>query len=211
MVDDVNFCGGQLRLAAFLRVVEYDMPQRPSRLKRRIMPLVDQFPVNAAACEPNGAANATEASAATQIPQVSRAKVSGRSRAPLRTRKRRLPVNGLALLRTTTTDGLPEPGVRSVMIVSWFWHADEMTRTPIEYSLFQSRKQIPSTIASQAYLLHSARPRRHSPAMVSLPKAAACTQTSKQAIYFPRRVFCQFQQSPDYSLSDASILWPTAS
>jgi hypothetical protein len=159
MADDANFCGGRLRLAAFLRVVEYDMPQRPSRLKRRIMPLVEELPVNAAACEPKGATTTTKASIATRIPQVLRAKVSsGRSRAPPRTRKRRLPVNGLALLRTTTSDGLPEPGVRSVMNLSWsIWHADDMNRMPMECSLFQSWKLIPLTIASQAYLLRSAR------------------------------------------------------
>jgi hypothetical protein len=42
-------------------------------------------------------------------------KVKKASRKPLgssSTRKRRLPVNELALLRTTTSDGLPQPGVR---------------------------------------------------------------------------------------------------
>jgi hypothetical protein len=120
MADDANFYGGRLRLTAFLRVVEHDRPQRPSRLKRRIMPLVEEIPLNVAAWEPKGAANTTAAATATQIPRVSRVTVSsGRSRAPLRTRKRRLPVNGLALLRTTTSDALPEPGVRGVSNPSW--------------------------------------------------------------------------------------------
>jgi hypothetical protein len=40
-------------------------------------------------------------------------KASGKPGGPSSTRKRRLPVNELALLRTTTSDGLPQPGVRS--------------------------------------------------------------------------------------------------
>jgi hypothetical protein len=36
MADDANFVGGRLRLAAFLRTVEDDVPQRPSRFKRRL-------------------------------------------------------------------------------------------------------------------------------------------------------------------------------
>jgi hypothetical protein len=40
-------------------------------------------------------------------------KASGKPLGSSSTRKRRLPVNELALLRTTTSDGLPQPGVRS--------------------------------------------------------------------------------------------------
>jgi hypothetical protein len=41
-------------------------------------------------------------------------KVYGKTRGSSSTRKRCLPVNELALLRTTTSDGLPDPGVRSI-------------------------------------------------------------------------------------------------
>ncbi|KAH6250746.1 hypothetical protein HBI40_170540 [Parastagonospora nodorum] len=39
MIDDANFVGGRLRLTAFLRVVEGDIAQSPSRLKRRAAPI----------------------------------------------------------------------------------------------------------------------------------------------------------------------------
>jgi hypothetical protein len=112
MTDDANFCGGRLRLSAFLRVVENDMPRHPSRFKRRHIQSVTDVPLDPAFHQANIAANITEAAIATPLPRVSDSKKSStRSREPLRTRKRKLPVNGLALLRTTTSDGLPEPGV----------------------------------------------------------------------------------------------------
>lgn len=52
----------------------------------------------------------------------------------LRTRKRRLPVSGLALLRTTTSDGLPIPSVRSLASVfHWSWPANRKARTPVTF------------------------------------------------------------------------------
>jgi hypothetical protein len=62
--------------------------------------------------ETNGSAKFAH-QAGTAVP----VKVKRASRKPLgssSTRKRRLPVNELALLRTTTLDGLPQPGVRRI-------------------------------------------------------------------------------------------------
>jgi hypothetical protein len=112
MTDDANFCDGRLRLRAFLRVVENDMPQRPSRFKRRHMQPAENAPFDPAGHEPKASANITKAANTTPVPhQTEIRKSSTRSREPLRTRKRKLPVNCLALLQTTTSDGLPEPGV----------------------------------------------------------------------------------------------------
>jgi hypothetical protein len=179
MDDDANFCGGRLRLAAFLRVVESNMPQRPSRCKQRMLS-VEKLPHQIVQFELLNTDQIIEASstsmnspsleaAASFPPQVHRsasikstvrcspiptddtgynnfksnthhdkkvneqstaAKVRKRvgkslivahtteaedlsitSRRPSRTKKRRVPVNGLAMLRTTTSDGLPEPAV----------------------------------------------------------------------------------------------------
>jgi hypothetical protein len=150
MADDANFVGGRLRLAAFLRVVENDMPQRPSRFKRRLPPkdyarepnpaelprigddvLLDtEFDlqrsgaahVDAGKHEGSGSACAKgqytspkieqRTEKTKRVPRVAKLKKqsSGLHRFP-DSRTRRLPVNGLALLRTTTSDGLPEPGV----------------------------------------------------------------------------------------------------
>lgn len=181
---DANFHNGRLRLAAFLRVVESDMPKRPSRFKRRFhtpeeglqepngppvleeaelitkqeeigaptgsdaakhmirpdaVPLPSEYDLprsmspdqsgpershshaDFARSANTGTPEVDEPQAVkhrkhlrkkpdiTQSPSNTRvAKVPGRSSA---TRKRRLPVIGLALLRTTTSDGLPEPAV----------------------------------------------------------------------------------------------------
>lgn len=177
MADDANFVGGRLRLAAFLRVVETDMPQRPSRFKRRstfrdlaresnpaeVSHIGDSSTLDASkqnrtlrASEGDTADEPTHPGAEFDLPrsrtttdvdsgrqdeseftcfkgqltsakpkkrakstkQVARiAKVKGASSIPQKisdTRRRRLPVNSLPLLRMTTCDGLPEPGVRSV-------------------------------------------------------------------------------------------------
>jgi hypothetical protein len=173
MADDANFVGGRLRLAAFLRTVEDDVPQRPSRFKRRLsskhfvrepdsaeIPCIgdDVLPDVSEQDRSRGAAGGVSAEEAPipgtefDLPrsgaadvvagkhdgsdsacakrQYSSAKTEKRTKntkqvarvAKLKkqssvlhkssdTRKRRLPVNGLALLRTTTSDGLPEPGV----------------------------------------------------------------------------------------------------
>ena len=152
MADDANFCGGRLRLAAFLRVVENDMPQRPSRFKRRV-PLVEEMPrelnhnlvgiadfsvatndydnprlstptdSNLNSDDPDAGTNkgrpttkpTKQARQKSGVAHTSRAKgSSSKSHKPSSTRKRWLPVNSLALLRTTTSDGLPEPSVRGV-------------------------------------------------------------------------------------------------
>jgi hypothetical protein len=50
-------------------------------------------------------------------------KAPRKPREPSSTRKRRLPVNELALMRTTTSDGLPPPGVRGLhdgADISWY-------------------------------------------------------------------------------------------
>jgi hypothetical protein len=112
MTDDANFCGGRLRLSAFLCVMENGMPRRPSRFKGRRIQSVTDVPLDPAVPDAKDAANITEAAITTLVPRVSDSQKSSiRSREPLRTRKRKLPVNGLALLRTTTSDGLPVPGV----------------------------------------------------------------------------------------------------
>jgi hypothetical protein len=172
MADDTNFCGGRLRLAAFLRVVESDMPQRPSRCKRRVLSsrsaqselpdkdhvvepcnaLMDVLGLAAGARLPAEAPRSTsirstdlnspiledktsnENSGTHVEKQINKQPVASKirervgkspkvthapeaedqstnSRKPSRVKKRRLPVNSLAMIRTTTSDGLPEPGV----------------------------------------------------------------------------------------------------
>ncbi|KAF1919693.1 hypothetical protein BDU57DRAFT_536642 [Ampelomyces quisqualis] len=151
MADDANFCNGRLRLIAFLRVVEHDLPQRPSRFKQR-MPLAGEEHGRTVASE------LLEAESALRIPRVReevpsldveaefdaprspalvevgsnesiavsdiavlghRNSIAHPQRAdkplsaghpnPPSTQKRRFPVKGLALLRTTTSHGLPDP------------------------------------------------------------------------------------------------------
>jgi hypothetical protein len=186
MADDANFCGGRLRLTAFLRVVENGIPPRPSRFKRRVAlveessqdpvrlelsctenttnvqdaPVSDRSyeagaevlsevpprtcsefdiprsptPTHARPClgldehfdfVSNMQAGTTEQRSPIHTIKQARAEnadvhiqkdeaTSGGCQRPSDTRKRRLPVNGLALLRTTTLDGLPKPSVRSV-------------------------------------------------------------------------------------------------
>lgn len=171
MADDTNFCDGRLRLTAFLRVAEHDLPQRPSRFKRR-MPLTgeehsgtaaleraesesepetpsnpDEHPSLAVGAEiapphspappdvtPNESIAISDRTVVEpQKPTIGKDRIRNkgpiarRQRAdePLsagrlktsRTPKRRLPLNTLPLLRTTTSDGLPDPVVRSVQIV----------------------------------------------------------------------------------------------
>jgi hypothetical protein len=184
MDHDANFVGGRLRLATFLRVVELEMPQRPSRFQRRMqsvghqsqvsirLPSGDIEPPTVAASmdgetfdqhkETGSLFDNREATPKSTVPagsvfEVPRSPTSAdpcsgfdhfsslhgehepgakgttdqlekRSRSARRlkdqqvyykatgsssTRKRRLPVHGLALLRTTTTDGLPKPSVRN--------------------------------------------------------------------------------------------------
>ncbi|KAH8728724.1 hypothetical protein GQ44DRAFT_824004 [Phaeosphaeriaceae sp. PMI808] len=179
MADDADFYGGRLRLAAFLRVVDNGMPQRPSRFKQRV-PLVESQPHELTVHEPSDMEGTDKLSnalrsnlslVATDIVQTdsqaeavfelgisrsstlldqridcdkhdingrkdrssvdekrTRAKATKSSHKNIRdvqipagnksssptckasfTRKRQLPVNGLALMRTTTSDFLPEP------------------------------------------------------------------------------------------------------
>jgi hypothetical protein len=174
IVDDANFIGGRLRLTAFLRVVEGDIPQSPSRFERHA-PLIKQpdstessligAPHPKASVIVNALENGQDevsaevvahAAAVFDLPgtptttdlgsclqngdetkkpdsrrtpakptkstkkQVARAakgkELFSTHQPPQEKRKRRLPVHGLALLRTTTSDGgLPEPGVRSCL------------------------------------------------------------------------------------------------
>ncbi|KAL5115657.1 hypothetical protein ACEQ8H_006456 [Pleosporales sp. CAS-2024a] len=169
MIEDANFVGDRLRLAAFLRVVDSDMLRRPARLRRRV-PLINQVSStpqtsgsqsdpdaqfasapqetgNGPGDEEDGAVanfdmlhspNASEEEPDTQdkitaerhngqhspskngmhnkhLKQDARVSKAKASRTKLRkspaTRNTRLPVPGLALLRTTTSEGgLPEPG-----------------------------------------------------------------------------------------------------
>jgi hypothetical protein len=168
MADDANFVGGRLRLAAFLRTVETDMPQRPSRFKRRlpskhfarepdsaeiprigddVLPDISEQGRSRGAAEEaptpgtefdlprSGVADVVAgkhdgSDSACAKRQYTSAKTEKRTKNTKQvarvtmlkkqfgvfhkssdTRKRRLPVNGLALLRTTISDGLPEPGV----------------------------------------------------------------------------------------------------
>ncbi|KAH5441182.1 hypothetical protein HBI47_044040 [Parastagonospora nodorum] len=169
MIDDANFVGGRLRLTAFLRVVEGDIPQSPSRLKRRAAPIkqpdsIEPIPIGAPHPSDSIIVNALEsrqenvsaevfaqagtifdlprwptttdsgsglqngketksfdsrrtpakATKATkkQIARIAKVKESFSTyHKPQEKRKRRLPVKGLTLFRTTTSDGgLPEPG-----------------------------------------------------------------------------------------------------
>lgn len=165
MADDANFCDGRLRLTAFLRVVEHDLPQRPSRFKRR-MPLTGEQHSGTNALEmaesestPETPSNPDEYSslavgAGIDLPHfpappdvppnenfavsdrpvieqpnswvdkgrlrkkgsIAHAQLAGEPQSARRpktssTPKRRLPVNVLPLLRTTTSDGLPDPVV----------------------------------------------------------------------------------------------------
>ncbi|KAF1838069.1 hypothetical protein BDW02DRAFT_483929, partial [Decorospora gaudefroyi] len=60
-------------------------------------------------------------------------KFSGQTRGASSTRKRRLPVNQLAVFRTTTSDGLPQPGHASVALATPITAVD-----PIEDSQTQN-------------------------------------------------------------------------
>jgi hypothetical protein len=96
----------------------YDVPLSPTSTEPRSSPASGddqdvyerQSPVQR---QPDTNRSAKFAKAGTAVPV--KVKVKKASRKPLgssSTRKRRLPVNELALLRTTTSDGLPQPGVR---------------------------------------------------------------------------------------------------
>jgi hypothetical protein len=65
MDDDANFCGGRLRLTAFLRIVEHNMPQRPTRFKRR-WPLFADLTHGTTVSSPLGTANIAEISNASR-------------------------------------------------------------------------------------------------------------------------------------------------
>lgn len=215
MDHDANFVGDRLRLATFLRIVELEMPQRPSRFKRRLEPVdienhksdhlgsthvesptveartygetpgptstAPKSPRRESVQEPTHYQNTNtilEDREATPRSPMPTGSVFNISRSPTsvnpclgfedstsvqdkhglvakatnkgvkrqsgsaqvlkvekayckatgftNTRKRRLPVNGLALLRTTTTDGLPEPSVRNLerLVRGPFVHAN---------------------------------------------------------------------------------------
>ncbi|KAF2129596.1 hypothetical protein P153DRAFT_396853 [Dothidotthia symphoricarpi CBS 119687] len=192
MAHDANFCGDRLRLAAFLRIMEYGIPPRPTRFRRRVQAVEkpmrgsDPSPTNqeysfvntSAAIPIHGVSRpstpeattsgvdasrthhsspsnplATDADSTYDIPpshtsiepyvglikdgiheptglQQQHAngllvkqslqnagimsssnshKTPSKPRPSSSTRKRRLPVNCLALMRTSTSDGLPEP------------------------------------------------------------------------------------------------------
>ncbi|KAF2032593.1 hypothetical protein EK21DRAFT_86912 [Setomelanomma holmii] len=260
MDDDVNFCGGRLRLAAFLRVVEKGIPERPARFKRRV-PWVDQTAsraeddvpafdhvlpaaslsqtnertesisrdlseehitdssnhVREVVClevgvdpHPNSAKHpdfeydvprsptptnislphgdyphmgSTEEScnesdcantrtAASTIPsnlnvtKLQTTKVqrgSGKSQKPSSARKRRLRVRSLALLRTSTTDGLPSPSDADNVFVTPITKAD-----PIEDS--QMRAPLGARLCPQGVtLLRASRPMKEASAHINLP------------------------------------------
>lgn len=239
-MDDANFCNGRLRLAAFLRVVESDMPQRPARFRRRVALTEDNYDDSHAEFEqanvpaattsapldapemhlspllapadidserpasnknekltdtshtqsehgansgseydlphspiPNGNGigydqdasedemNSNERETSQPRTQICRkARViqsatvkasAGKSRNSASTRKRRLPVSSLALLRTTTSDGgLPEPGVRDFEL--------EHTSTCFVLTRYLGRKQCFHCLS------HRARPDPRQPA-----------------------------------------------
>jgi hypothetical protein len=99
---------------------EYDIPRSPSS----IGPTVDRDNGADTATGPDEELVVVNDQTSTQntkrvrkkavVAQIpSTRKAPNKSHESSSTRKRRLPVNGLALLRTTTSDGLPEPGVRS--------------------------------------------------------------------------------------------------
>lgn len=170
MLDDANFVGGRLRLTAFLRVLEGDIPQTPSRSELRahiVKQPGDTEPSSIGAPNPRAAIivnlpdngheevsadiiahaetvfdlprsptttnlgsgsqieNETKSfdtrrtsekatkSTKKQNARVAKVKESfSTHHKPQEKRKRRLPVNVLALVRTTTSDGgLPQPGV----------------------------------------------------------------------------------------------------
>jgi hypothetical protein len=99
---------------------EYDIPRSPTPIR----PTVDRDNGGETAIGPDGEMEIVDDQTSTETPKRVRkkaavAQISFTRKAPREsqefssTRKRRLPVLGLALLRTTTSDGLPEPGVRS--------------------------------------------------------------------------------------------------
>lgn len=165
MADDANFCGGQLRLTTFLRVVEHDLPQRPSRLKRRVpfageehrrttateiresdkVSLTPGSPKESPSLAADGERDLPHSPAPLELninesnaipgrafteqrkSKVNKARLrkkdtiahprraneprsAGHPR-PSTTRKRRSPVQGLALVRITDSNGLPDPVV----------------------------------------------------------------------------------------------------
>jgi hypothetical protein len=65
MADDANFCGGHLRLTAFLRIVENNMPQRPARFKRRL-PLFAELTHGTTVSSSLGTVNIAEMSSASR-------------------------------------------------------------------------------------------------------------------------------------------------
>lgn len=148
MADDVNFCGKYLRLTAFLRVVQNELPQRPARFQQHerfferlpgsqmrnhvtnhgsirncnsLQAPTTAYPSlnigDAAGGEPvlnnEDLDNTTPAQ-----PQSARKKhaidqkLFSKTRHTSGNQKQHQCINGLALLRTTTLDGLPDPHVR---------------------------------------------------------------------------------------------------
>lgn len=131
--ENQNFCGDSLRLGAFLRVVQ-NIPQRPSRCRRRAPSIAEgshvenQTPSSAVSTSwealpsPNEqfqeqsqeksqeqALEHSTPSFPVKIPAVYASKATKTD--PRRcgvsdTRKRRLPTNELALVRSTTEDSL---------------------------------------------------------------------------------------------------------
>lgn len=179
MAQEADFCGGRLRLSAFLRVVGDGMPQRPTRFRRR-QRAADDFPEastsHATDCTdmritviqheeishedehfkdtsvldtshstlpehptlapedplPESTIDSGVQSGGCQQPEadqhpIAQRKAGKRTPTALTTnspsepckmlstrKKRRLPVNELALLRTTSSNSLPRPSVRSM-------------------------------------------------------------------------------------------------
>lgn len=168
MPQEADFCGGQLRLSAFLRVVGDGMPRRPTRFKRRL-PAVDSALDAPIDISTDSTVTSVHSAVHKELskdislfdiahsPVPEQLSLEGRSRGiafnsgclrdcdrpddgPLSTSQqqakrqifnttkrrsitepcktssarkgRRLPVNELALLRTTASDGLPQPSVR---------------------------------------------------------------------------------------------------
>ncbi|KAF2645386.1 hypothetical protein P280DRAFT_545364 [Massarina eburnea CBS 473.64] len=122
MAHEADFCGDRLRLSAFLRVVGKTSAPRPTRLQRRLNgqgqrrviatePLLRENDLQSAETLkslPVQTALETETVINTKKTRKAAPSTSRRS---LRTRETHpLPVNGLALVRTTSEIGLPSPG-----------------------------------------------------------------------------------------------------
>ncbi|KAF1846616.1 uncharacterized protein K460DRAFT_127088 [Cucurbitaria berberidis CBS 394.84] len=154
MPHDANFAGDRLRLASFLRVMEKGMPQRPSRFKQRLQG-VDQ-PDTSRPFSPGslGLTNTVEEAAiakGTEAFQVDdnqmlvvngdivhgnpRSPASSKPRGVSSARKRHLPVQELALLRTTTSDGLPEPSDANTVFAAPITDVDPIEDSQVKTSL----------------------------------------------------------------------------